>query len=38
MKHESFAIRHPEKLGVTGPLTVDLCRVKVPPVGTFSNT
>lgn len=33
-EHESFAIRHPEKLGIAGPLTVDLYRVKVPPIGT----
>jgi hypothetical protein len=35
VENESFAIRHPEKLGIAGPLTVDLYRGKVPPIGTY---
>jgi hypothetical protein len=35
VENESFAIKHPEKLGVSGPLIVDLYRVKGPPIGTL---
>jgi hypothetical protein len=38
VENESFAIRHPEKLGVSGPLIVDLYKGKVPPIGTFPSS